>query len=697
MATQQTQRYRCPALARCLLGLLGLLVATAQAEPPTVTVDPARSRLPLNGALTVIADPTASLPWRDVAAGAHDHAAMQAVAGIANLGYLRHPYWVRMRLANRGAEPFERLLLLRRGSKHQLSVWIERGGQPVRELQIGGDYPVSGDRRSRHAVVALSLPAYSTTEITLRIDSLTAASLGFELVDEASFDGEQLAGSWLFGLLFGLLTATGLYVLALYRAVRDATYLWFAAFAIAMAVYLMHFEGHAFVLLWDGRQTLGSHVSLYAGALQLASTILFVRLFIDTPRLFPRIDRHLVLPLAGLMLLVIPLFALSPWLANHLAAYGAVAGVLAITVLVLVAHWRGQLKLRSFLIAVLAFWASSVAFLLKQAGLIADGPLLSLLQPLLSGLTALLFALAIAHRFRQMTQQTQASLRRNEARLEQSVSDRTRALTAAKQRAENALSQLQATQDELIRSEKMAALGGLVAGVAHEINTPLGVALTASSHLAEQSREIGRQLDRGALRRDDLQVFVTDAEQAALLVESNLGRAVHLVQSFKQVSVDRSLDDRRCFDLADYVATVLESMEPAWKQRPLQVRTECPSGIELDSYPGALGQVITNLVQNALTHAFRDDQPGLISIDARPIDSGAVELNFMDDGNGIEPAHLPHIFDPFYTTRRARGGTGLGLHITFNLISHKLGGKIRLASSPNAGTRVTVQLPLSAP
>jgi signal transduction histidine kinase len=697
MAIQQIDRGEHRILRRLALGLLWLLTAAAQAGPATITVDRATPRLALDGALQVIADRQARMQWRDVASGAHDGATLPATADIPNLGYVRHPYWVRIRLANRGGEPLERLLVLRRGSKHMQSAWIEREGRLVRELQIGGRYPVSGDRRSRHAVIALELPAYSTTDLTLRIESSTATSLAYELVDEDSFAGEQLAAAWLFGLLFGLLFTTGLYVLALYGAIRDRVYLWFAGFALSMGVYLMHFEGYAFIALWDGRQVLGSHVSLYAGALQLICTVLFVRLFVDTPRLFPRADRRLVLPLAVALLVVIPLFPLSNWLANHLAAFGAVLSVLVVTTLVLIAHLRGLLKLRSFLIAVLVFLASSVAFLLKQAGLLADGPLISLLQPMLSGLTALLFAVAIAHRFRLMTQQSQATIRRNEARLEQSVSDRTRALTVAKQRAETALTQLQSAQDELIRSEKMAALGGLVAGVAHEINTPLGIALTASSHLAEQSQQIAGQLAEGGLRRTDLERFVDEAEQAALLVKDNLGRAVHLVQSFKQVSVDRSLDDRRRFDLAEYLATVLESMEPAWKQRPLRVQTDCPAAIELDSYPGALGQVVTNLVQNALTHAFADDQPGLLSIDVRLIDDGAVELNFMDDGSGIEPAHLPHIFDPFYTTRRARGGTGLGMHITFNLVTHKLGGKIRLASSPGAGTRVTVQLPLTAP
>lgn len=295
-------------------------------------------------------------------------------------------------------------------------------------------------------------------------------------------------------------------------------------------------------------------------------------------------------------------------------------------------------------------------------------------------------------------------LRSLNAALDARVQDRTRdleqrqrELERTNQRLEESLDELRRTQSELIAAEKMAALGQLVAGVAHEVNTPLGVALTASSHLHVQTRSLGRDVADGKLSRSRLNRFVEESGQIADMIERNLGRAAQLVHSFKQVSVDRSSDGRRTFVLEEFLDELLFSMESQWKRRPIEVEVDCDETVQLDSFPGALGQVIANLVQNALVHAFDTERPGHIRIVGHPIDDSWVELRVRDDGAGIAADVLNRIFEPFFTTRRGQGGTGLGLHISFNLVTQKLGGTMTVQSQPGKGTEFVLRLPRVAP
>lgn len=181
------------------------------------------------------------------------------------------------------------------------------------------------------------------------------------------------------------------------------------------------------------------------------------------------------------------------------------------------------------------------------------------------------------------------------------------------------------------------------------------------------------------------------------MIDLNLTRASDLVRSFKQVSVDRSSDDRRRFDLGESLRAVVTSLELTWKRRPVKLELHCTQRMEMDSYPGALGQVITNLIQNALLHAFADDRGGTMRLSAEPAGPDRVRIVFEDDGHGIGAAELARVFEPFYTTRRNQGGSGLGLHIVYNLVTVKLGGRIDARGEPGAGMRFVLELPVCAP
>jgi signal transduction histidine kinase len=253
---------------------------------------------------------------------------------------------------------------------------------------------------------------------------------------------------------------------------------------------------------------------------------------------------------------------------------------------------------------------------------------------------------------------------------------------------------LDATRDELIRKDKLAALGGLVAGVAHEINTPLGIAVTAASLAADRLREVEEAFLAGTLRRQDLQHGLAQAQEAARMTLGNLRRAADMIGNFKQIAVDQSSEAERTVQLGPYVREVVGSLGPLYRRTPHRVVIDVKAAVELTTFVGAISQVCTNLVQNALLHAFPADRAGTVTIEIdRDGEQGAL-LVVRDDGIGMEPAVLRRVFDPFFTTQRGRGGSGLGMHIVHNLVTDLLGGAIEVSSTPNQGTRVTIRLPI---
>jgi signal transduction histidine kinase len=270
-------------------------------------------------------------------------------------------------------------------------------------------------------------------------------------------------------------------------------------------------------------------------------------------------------------------------------------------------------------------------------------------------------------------------------------------LRAAKERAEATLVTLRETQATLIDAEKFAALGSLVAGVAHEVNNPVGISLTVASSLARRCDAMEAALEAGPLKRSTLNAFVADSRDAADQLVTNLQRAGELVQAFKQVAVDRSHADRRSFDLAETTRQIVASLLPGARKRQLAVEVRIPDGLVLDSYPGPWGQVLTNLFLNCATHAYREGEAGAVRIEARPQGDAHVAVDFRDDGRGMGEEVLRRVFEPFFTTRRGEGGTGLGLHIVYNVVTYRLGGRIGVESTPGAGTCFHIVLPVTAP
>lgn len=320
-------------------------------------------------------------------------------------------------------------------------------------------------------------------------------------------------------------------------------------------------------------------------------------------------------------------------------------------------------------------------------------------------LSALLFVASsiFANTFRE-NRELVVSLRSLNDNLETLVAERTRELASAVDElgvANGNLSQsyeqLRRAKDELVRSEKLAALGSLVAGIAHELNTPLGNGLMAATTLHEETGKVRAQLEAKTLRSDALDAYVDTVEAATDIALRSLKRSATLVASFKQIAVDQTASHRSPFALVDVVTDVTTVLQPSLKGKPIQLDIQVPGNIQLDSYPGPLGQVLTNCIQNAMVHAFDSQTRGVIRVVAEIPEEDRVVIRVIDDGKGIAVAHLPKLFDPFFTTSLGKGGSGLGLHIAHNIVTQMLGGTLTAKTQAGVGSEFIVDIPAAAP
>lgn len=257
---------------------------------------------------------------------------------------------------------------------------------------------------------------------------------------------------------------------------------------------------------------------------------------------------------------------------------------------------------------------------------------------------------------------------------------------------EETLDTLRATQDQLVQSKKMAALGSLVAGMSHEINTPIGISVTSASTIQEDTLHIANAFEKGQMKRSDLEQYLQHTLQASDIMLTNLRRASDLIRSFKQVAVDQSSGDWRSVNLKTYIDEILLSLRPKLKSSHVEVENACDPDLVLVTNPGAIYQIISNLVLNAIDHAFVDGEAGRLTIQAQPMGSG-IQISVSDNGKGIAPDHIERVFDPFFTTRRGQGGSGLGLNILYNLITSTLKGDVRVQSALGEGTTFYLDIP----
>lgn len=267
-------------------------------------------------------------------------------------------------------------------------------------------------------------------------------------------------------------------------------------------------------------------------------------------------------------------------------------------------------------------------------------------------------------------------------------------LTLINDQLEASLNELKETQNQLIISEKLASLGELVAGVAHEINTPLGIGVTLSTFMEQKLADLKRHYESGAITKNDIEDFLQSSTEASELSIRNLHRASEIIETFKQVAVDQSTLDIRKINLCDYIHKILQNLSPKLKGTTYHIHVNCDEGLEAITYPGILSQILTNLVMNSLIHGFNGLESGSITIEVSRFEQN-IALVYRDDGVGIPQENISRVFNPFFSTRRNQGSSGLGLHIVHNLITQNLQGSVRLVSKQGKGTEFRILFPES--
>jgi signal transduction histidine kinase len=286
----------------------------------------------------------------------------------------------------------------------------------------------------------------------------------------------------------------------------------------------------------------------------------------------------------------------------------------------------------------------------------------------------------------KVREKAEAELRVHKEHLEDLVQERTQEL-------QSSIENLMETQNQLVESEKMASLGRLVAGVAHELNTPIGIGVTGASFLQERVLQLKQSFEQGDIRRKDLSDFIECASKSSDIILSNLDRAAEQIANFKLVAVDQASERKRNINLISYIKKVINSLSPAINEAHHTVKITGDENIELLTVPGDISQVITNLIMNSIFHAYKDDERGNMLITVKQINN-RVLLTYADDGRGMEKAISQMIFEPFFTTERGSGGSGLGMYIVYNLVNQSFSGKITCLSEPGQGTQFMMDFPI---
>ena len=256
------------------------------------------------------------------------------------------------------------------------------------------------------------------------------------------------------------------------------------------------------------------------------------------------------------------------------------------------------------------------------------------------------------------------------------------------------LEKLHQFQGQLVESEKMASLGDMVAGVAHEVNTPIGLGVTASTLLSDRINEIKVAYDDKTLKSSQLKKFLNEGAENVAIIYRNLKRAADLISSFKKVAVDQSHEESRFFNMTELLNDVLLTLAPQIKNLPFKIELNCPDDLSVTSKPGPIIQILINLILNSIIHGFEGKEQGTIIITVSLI-NGQLNIMYQDDGLGIEQEMKNKVFEPFTTTKRGSGGSGLGLHLVYNLITQALGGSIKLESEPGKGVHFEINFPVN--
>ena len=687
----------------CMFGLLmGMGSVFAQMAQELDVSQATDSPIELSRYFDVLEDPSRELTLGEVqqAQFASRFKGNPSPEKALNFGVTQSAYWLRLKLKNTSSKSMEHMLEIANARLSVVDFYRLAPGAPVGMVKTGYFRPFENRAHShRFFVLPVSLAANSVQTLFIRVEA-PSVEVPASLWPTRTYYRHEVNDQMIQATYFGMVAAMVLFNFLLWVSLRDRSYAMYLFFAMGIVLSQAAVTGIGIQYVWGDAPhwTLISHaVGTHFSVVWL---MVFLRHMVDTAHILPRYDKVLIAAaILNALMCVVTVFQYS--------IKASLLIVSASALLIVTGAFLGTLQRRRpariFLLAFSPLCLGAIVVVLRQSGILPTNAFTTTPVQIGSAIEMILLAFALADRFhveRAEKEKAQAealrserlvveTLRESERVLEERVEQRTIELSAT-------VSRLQQTQHNLVEAEKLASLGALVAGVSHELNTPIGVALTAASALEDEARAFKQTLDDGGLKRSTLDGFVQRSIDKGTLLAKSCHRAANLIRSFKQVAVDQTSEQRRDFDLLELVNDNLTSLRPSLKAAAWVIDIEVPAGIKCNSFPGPLGQVLTNLIQNAAVHAFEDRPIGLLRIVAFE-DAGTVEMRISDDGNGMSAHTAARVFEPFFTTKLGKGGSGLGMAVCRNIVIGVLGGQISVTSQPGVGSEFLLRFPAVAP
>ncbi len=698
-----------PVIYPALLLALGLIVQSVSALAKPIQFGEEEFRLNLGPFVQVLEDPSGELTLAEVQSPARQDSFVYDDNQDLYFGFSRSAYWLRFTLINASQQARTVYLQLTNPLLESVELF-EPAGDDYRHYRLGDRYRSSQPTIANNNIVfPLSIPANTGRTCLLRIKSHSTLMIPLFISSVEKY-AEYRQNSFLkLGLFYGLISGLLIYNLLIYfgpgdiTGIRRVSYFYYIVFILSTLSFHICLDGLG-KYFWP--ESTGWVSVLYSSiGLMVFACAQFARSMLGLKDYSRWLDRLL----AGIAAVGL-LMAVLCWLGNMERMAPLVLAVVgpAIVFIMLagvVSWYKGYRPARYFMLAWIGYLLAAALYDLSAMGVLDfNQPAAQALTKIGTVVQALLLSLALSDHINTLNQMLKKEINEREAaqqeltllneELEERVRRRTQELRQSNEELQNTMRELEQTQNYLVESEKMASLGQLVAGVAHEINTPVGVAVTAASYLQEQTEQVNRRFLASALRRQEMTAYVAASQESTRMILGNLQRASALIKNFKQVAVDQSSEEKRVFALKDYLADVVSSLTPKLKKRPeLAVEIEGDAAVRLNSYPGVFSQIVSNLIMNSLVHGFEPGQSGRILLQFG-IENDQLRMTYRDSGKGVDAAVLKKIFDPFYTTRRAEGGSGLGLYIVFNLVTQKLKGTITCKSEKGQGMTFFIHVPL---
>jgi len=577
-------------------------------------------------------------------------------------------------------------------------------------------------------VFPLNLKPQTTTTVYLKIETKKALNFPLIIMPEQQFVAYNHKHDLVFGLYYGLIIVMMIYNLFLYIGFRDKSYLYYVLYVMFGGLTNADLKGTLFEFFLPHLPEINPYLPVL-GALSGIFALFFIKHFLDIKKNCNKI-------ISSTWLGILILYFLSIIFTLFKQPQIAVSIVLITTFLFSIfGFWIGIfLILKKFQPAKYYLFAwcwlliGLIIFILMDFGVLPYNDLTSNAVIIGTGIEAIFLSLALANKINNLEKANQQIIKDQNTKLEKKVSERTKEieiqkielqekneelisaeeelrqnneelltlndhLEVQKEMLEETLVKLQDSQGQLIQSEKMASLGGLVAGIAHELNTPVGIGITAASSLAEKINSFNILYKESKMKKSDLDNLVANTLEASQLILGNLMRTGDLIKSFKQVSVDQVSENKREFNFRTYMADVVKNLRPKLKHTNINIEIKCEEDLIINSYPGLFAQIITNFVINSLTHGFDEGQHGTITMRASK-DEEFLKFYYSDNGKGLSQEVIQKICEPFFTTNKQKG-TGLGMHIVFNLVTQKLNGELKISGQEGQGVKFFIKIPLS--